>query len=349
MPSFAGKIKIGDNRYPIAATLYGVCNTEASEQTKQVTLAGFDTLVEGVLLAVYFDKTNTAANPKLKVNTTDAKPIYLDNNNTPGTTALKSWAAKEVCMFVYDGSYWMMCADRKAVHDAITNHETRITSAETKIGTTALPTTAQTLTGAVAEHETDITGVNTKIGTTALPTTAQTLTGAIAEHETDISGINTTISGMPGTASPKMDGTATVGTATKYARQDHIHPIDTSRAAASSLTTTNNNVTALTTRVSTAESNISTLSSGKEPKKLIFTSKAASSWTANGSTTFPKRCAIACSGVTDAMTAYVCFSAAQAESGNYSPYAECYAGGVYIYSTLTTSITVPKIIVFAGA
>lgn len=52
--------------------------------------------------------------------------------------------------------------------------------ADTLIGSTALPTIAQTITGAIAEHESDI-------GNTALPTTAQTITGAIAEHEGDIS------------------------------------------------------------------------------------------------------------------------------------------------------------------
>lgn len=35
--------------------------------------------------------------------------------------------------------------------------------------------------------------------------------------------------GSPGDATPLMDGTATVGTENKYARQDHVHPIDTSR------------------------------------------------------------------------------------------------------------------------
>ena len=35
--------------------------------------------------------------------------------------------------------------------------------------------------------------------------------------------------GAPGTATPLMDGTATVGSATAYAREDHIHPSDTSR------------------------------------------------------------------------------------------------------------------------
>lgn len=35
----------------------------------------------------------------------------------------------------------------------------------------------------------------------------------------------------PATATPLMDGTAAVGTAVKYAREDHRHPTDTSRAA----------------------------------------------------------------------------------------------------------------------
>lgn len=38
------------------------------------------------------------------------------------------------------------------------------------------------------------------------------------------------------TATPKMDGTAAAGTGTTWARADHVHPTDTSRAAASALT-----------------------------------------------------------------------------------------------------------------
>ena len=37
----------------------------------------------------------------------------------------------------------------------------------------------------------------------------------------------------PSSTTPSMDGTAAVGTATTYARADHVHPTDTSRAAAS--------------------------------------------------------------------------------------------------------------------
>ena len=37
----------------------------------------------------------------------------------------------------------------------------------------------------------------------------------------------------PATASPLMDGTAAVGSSAKYAREDHVHPTDTSRVAVS--------------------------------------------------------------------------------------------------------------------
>ena len=36
----------------------------------------------------------------------------------------------------------------------------------------------------------------------------------------------------PATATPLVDGTAAVGSSAKYAREDHVHPTDTSRQAA---------------------------------------------------------------------------------------------------------------------
>lgn len=35
----------------------------------------------------------------------------------------------------------------------------------------------------------------------------------------------------PATAAPSMDGTAAVGSSVKYAREDHVHPSDTSKQA----------------------------------------------------------------------------------------------------------------------
>jgi len=40
----------------------------------------------------------------------------------------------------------------------------------------------------------------------------------------------------PATATPIVDGTADVGTSDKYAREDHVHPTDTSRASQSAVT-----------------------------------------------------------------------------------------------------------------
>ena len=42
--------------------------------------------------------------------------------------------------------------------------------------------------------------------------------------------VATATGSAPATVAPLMDGTAAVGTALKYAREDHVHPTDTSRA-----------------------------------------------------------------------------------------------------------------------
>ena len=49
--------------------------------------------------------------------------------------------------------------------------------------------------------------------------------------------LSESISEKAGTASPLMDGKASVGNSLKYAREDHIHPTDTSREASSNKTT----------------------------------------------------------------------------------------------------------------
>jgi hypothetical protein len=75
---------------------------------------------------------------------------------------------------------------------------------------------------------------NLGLGDTATPTFNQILLtappvsathGATKEY---VDGITT----GPATVAPLMDGTATIGTAIKYAREDHKHPSDTSRAPA---------------------------------------------------------------------------------------------------------------------
>ena len=58
------------------------------------------------------------------------------------------------------------------------------------------------------------------------------VTLSIADHDhIVITAKDTTYT--PASASPKMDGTAAVGSSAKYAREDHVHPTDTSRVPTS--------------------------------------------------------------------------------------------------------------------
>ena len=86
----------------ISNSAYGVCSTAANTAAKTVTLADFDVFTEGMLIAVKFTNTNTAASPTLNVNSKGAKPIYLNGTTSPGVTVLDSWDANSVVLFVYN-------------------------------------------------------------------------------------------------------------------------------------------------------------------------------------------------------------------------------------------------------
>ena len=52
-----------------------------------------------------------------------------------------------------------------------------------------------------------------------------------------VSTVTNAINTVAATAAPQMDGTAAVGSSTKYARENHVHPTDTTRAAVSTTVT----------------------------------------------------------------------------------------------------------------
>lgn len=117
------------------------------------------------------------------------------------------------------------------------------------------------------------------------------------------------------TATPQMDGTAAVGSSVKYAREDHVHPTDTT----------------------------------KQDKNIYQQNVAASSWAQQATPTYTGysyRCAIPITGVTSSMFAMVVFDPTQVASGNYAPVCDTYDGGVFVYSKVNTSITIPTIAVF---
>lgn len=67
---------------------------------------------------------------------------------------------------------------------------------------------------------------------TASPTFTGTPAAPTAAADTSTTQVATTafVLGQKATTTPVMNGTAAVGTSNKYARADHVHPIDTSRA-----------------------------------------------------------------------------------------------------------------------
>lgn len=99
----------------------------------------------------------------------------------------------------------------------------------------------------------------------------------------------------PASANPVMDGTAAVGTSVKYAREDHVHPTDTSRASASALTSHTEDTTAhitasertlWNTYSSTATGSVNGLMSAADKTKLDgISSMTNSEGTAASSTT----------------------------------------------------------------
>jgi len=104
--------------------------------------------------------------------------------------------------------------------------------------------TASGLTKAVAIGTLGAAGSTTTVtigNTTGSTTTLQgTTNGVTAAADTNSVALATTafVVGQAGSATPLVDGTAAVGTSLRYARQDHVHPTDTSRAALASPTFT---------------------------------------------------------------------------------------------------------------
>ena len=85
---------------------------------------------------------------------------------------------------------------------------------------------------------------DTGVGIPASGTTGQLLAKK-SNTNYDTEWINAPVIPSAATATPIMDGTASVGTATKYAREDHVHPSDTSKQNAlvsgTNIKTINNN------------------------------------------------------------------------------------------------------------
>lgn len=94
-------LTFGDNTHTFTLP-YGVCDTAAETIEKAVTIDNFS-LESGATIIVKFINDSNVANPTLKVNTYNAKPIYryaTTKCSTGDSTA--GWRANSVHLLVYD-------------------------------------------------------------------------------------------------------------------------------------------------------------------------------------------------------------------------------------------------------
>lgn len=88
----------------------GTCSTTAATAAKVVTVETFPTVngkpVVGTVIAVKFDKTNSATAPTLNVNGLGAKSIYANTSVVSDTSANYGGTAGRYIYFMWDGTYW---------------------------------------------------------------------------------------------------------------------------------------------------------------------------------------------------------------------------------------------------
>ena len=69
VPTYIGKVQVGDDQIPIGTTMFGTCNTLAATPAKEVSLPGYDNPSGGLLIYVRFDYGNNVdSNMYMEVN-----------------------------------------------------------------------------------------------------------------------------------------------------------------------------------------------------------------------------------------------------------------------------------------
>lgn len=241
-------------------TWYGTCSTSGTA-AKVVTCDGF-ALEAGAMISVLFSQENSYGQPTLNVNGTGAKSVYVGNSDTYGDANPLKWMAKTLITFVYDGTQYRYIAASAAAsvtppRGAGTWYGTCSTTATTATKTSQLnnfvptrgalvlihATTANTYTAGALKLNINSTGDKAIYKDNAATSSTNTLTWAADDDLMFMYdgseyrycyGSSTESGGSsvePATANPVMDGTAAVGSSDKYAREDHVHPTDTSRQA----------------------------------------------------------------------------------------------------------------------
>lgn len=244
------------------------CSTAANTAAKVATLddaTGYS-LAAGVRVAVTFTYGNSAATPTLNVNSGGAKNITVPTSVTALTsgngTTYNTWGPHETVIFTYSGSYWVSGGSSRSIYNAyvsnahahgnitsggditataptiangdqliINDHSaSKITNGPTFDGSTT--TTALTPKG-TWETFSKFSGSYNDLSNKPTIPTVPTNVSAFTNDAGYITSADIPEGSAASTTTPKMDGTAAIGTELAFARGDHVHPSDTSRVPTS--------------------------------------------------------------------------------------------------------------------
>ena len=194
-----------------------------------VSISGV-TLTHGTLITVYNAVGANAANATLNVNSLGEKPLYYNST----AIAASRLPNKSTVMLLYNTSIVSTgCWQLVYSYDSNTTYTAESTATNIKMNGTQSTGSLTTYARGDHVHPTDTSRAASshahgnvtsdgKIGTTAnLPVVTGT-GGAVTTGSFEATASNI-----------KMNGTQSVGSANTFARGDHVHPVDTSRAASS--------------------------------------------------------------------------------------------------------------------
>jgi hypothetical protein len=250
-----------------ADNLSGLANTGTARTNLGLGTMATETASNYLTTASAASTYAPLASPALTGNPTAPTPLTADNDTSIATTAFVKaqgylTSAPVTSVAGKTGAVTLVVGDVSGAaplaSPALTGTPTAPTAAAatntTQIATTAFVTTADNLKANLASPTftgtpaapTATAGTNTtQIATTAFVTTglnlkanlaSPTFTGTplstTAAADTNTTQIATTafVVGQAGSATPLVNGTAAVGTSLRYARQDHVHGTDTTRA-----------------------------------------------------------------------------------------------------------------------
>lgn len=253
--AFVSNIKVGDTTNGVRAVAIpsGQVDSTSTSTAFTATIPGITELKNGVCVFLKNGVVTSASGCTLNINGLGAKPIY--NTMAAATAVTTTFNSGYTMLFVYDetrvsGGCWMMYYGYNS--SGYTSNVAQgqcYGTCSTAVGTAAKTVSMSSY--ALVAH--GICAIKFTNGNTAANPTlninskgakaiywngAACPTNLIKANDVVIMMYNTQYhivgiyNGNRGfaTTTPIMDGTGAIGSSTEYARADHVHPTDTSRA-----------------------------------------------------------------------------------------------------------------------